>query len=143
MNGSTLVSTGELAANLAKWRVFDCRLDLANPKLGGEQYREAHVPGALFAHLDRDLSGRKTGANGRHPLPDPKTTTSGIYCLSAESRGGVDELCNRALEVGGSPAGATLDYGFMYGRSFCDPDGHHWEVVWMDQKAAEEGPPKH
>lgn len=72
MSGSTLVSTGELAANLAKWRVFDCRHDLANPKLGGEQYREAHVPGALFAHLDRDLSGRKTGANGRHPLPDPQ-----------------------------------------------------------------------
>jgi thiosulfate/3-mercaptopyruvate sulfurtransferase len=71
MSGSTLVSTGELAANLTKWRVFDCRHDLANPKLGGEQYREAHIPGALFAHLDRDLSGRKTGANGRHPLPDP------------------------------------------------------------------------
>ena len=72
MNGSTLVSTGELAANLAKWRVFDCRHDLANPKLGSEQYREVHIPGALFAHLDRDLSGRKTGANGRHPLPDPQ-----------------------------------------------------------------------
>ncbi|HEX2332133.1 MAG TPA: sulfurtransferase [Burkholderiales bacterium] len=72
MNGSTLVSTGELAANLSKWRVFDCRHDLANPKLGEQQYREAHIPGALFAHLDRDLSGRKTGTNGRHPLPDPQ-----------------------------------------------------------------------
>jgi thiosulfate/3-mercaptopyruvate sulfurtransferase len=72
MNGSTLVSTGELAANLAKWRVFDCRHDLAKPDLGGEQYREAHIPGALFAHLDRDLSGRKNGKNGRHPLPDPQ-----------------------------------------------------------------------
>jgi thiosulfate/3-mercaptopyruvate sulfurtransferase len=72
MNGFTLVSTSELAANIAKWRVFDCRHDLANPKLGGEQYREGHIPGALFAHLDRDLSGRKTGANGRHPLPDPQ-----------------------------------------------------------------------
>jgi len=72
MNGSTLVSTGELAANLSKWRVFDCRHDLANPKLGEQQYREGHIPGALFAHLDRDLSGRKTGANGRHPLPEPQ-----------------------------------------------------------------------
>jgi thiosulfate/3-mercaptopyruvate sulfurtransferase len=72
MNGSTLVSTGELAANLAKWRVFDCRHDLAHPRLGAEQYRAGHIPGALFAHLDRDLSGRKTGANGRHPLPDPQ-----------------------------------------------------------------------
>ncbi|HEV3008754.1 MAG TPA: sulfurtransferase [Burkholderiales bacterium] len=72
MSGSTLVSTGELAANLVKWRVFDCRHDLAKPELGEQHYREGHIPGALFAHLDRDLSGRKTGANGRHPLPDPQ-----------------------------------------------------------------------
>jgi len=72
MNGSTLVSTGELAANLVKWRVFDCRHDLAKPDLGEKQYREGHIPGALFAHLDRDLSARKTGKNGRHPLPEPQ-----------------------------------------------------------------------
>jgi len=72
MNGSTLVSTGELAANFQKWRVFDCRHDLASPELGEQQYREGHIPGALFAHLDRDLSARKTGRNGRHPLPEPQ-----------------------------------------------------------------------
>jgi len=72
MSGSTLVSTGELAANLVKWRVFDCRHDLAKPDFGEQQYREGHISGALFAHLDRDLSGRKTGQNGRHPLPDPQ-----------------------------------------------------------------------
>ena len=68
---TTLVSTAELAAHPG-WRVFDCRHDLAKPALGEEQYREAHVPGALFAHLDRDLSAPKTGRNGRHPLPEPK-----------------------------------------------------------------------
>jgi thiosulfate/3-mercaptopyruvate sulfurtransferase len=67
---STIVSTDELAAHPA-WRVFDCRHDLARPQLGEQQYREAHIPGALFAHLDRDLSGPKSGRNGRHPLPDP------------------------------------------------------------------------
>jgi thiosulfate/3-mercaptopyruvate sulfurtransferase len=72
MNGSTLVSTELLHKNLVKWRVFDCRHDLAKPELGEQQYREGHIPGALFAHLDRDLSGRKTGKNGRHPLPDPQ-----------------------------------------------------------------------
>jgi len=72
MNGSTLVSTAELAANLAKWRVFDCRHDLAKPELGEHQYREGHIQGALFAHLERDLSGKKTGRNGRHPLPEPQ-----------------------------------------------------------------------
>lgn len=67
---TTLVSTAELAAH-PQWRIFDCRHDLAKPALGEEQYREAHIPGALFAHLDRDLSAPKTGRNGRHPLPRP------------------------------------------------------------------------
>jgi thiosulfate/3-mercaptopyruvate sulfurtransferase len=69
MSGSTLVSTEALSRNLRRWRVFDCRHDLANPGLGEQQYRESHIAGALFAHLDRDLSGAKTGRNGRHPLP--------------------------------------------------------------------------
>jgi thiosulfate/3-mercaptopyruvate sulfurtransferase len=69
---TTLASTGELAANLVKWRVFDCRHDLARPDLGESQYRAGHIPGALFAHLDRDLSARKTGKSGRHPLPGPQ-----------------------------------------------------------------------
>jgi thiosulfate/3-mercaptopyruvate sulfurtransferase len=71
MNGSTLVSTDEVDKNLAHWRVFDCRHDLAKPALGEQQYREGHIPGAMFAHLERDLSGKKTGKNGRHPLPEP------------------------------------------------------------------------
>ena len=72
MSGSTLVSTAELEKSLPRWRVFDCRHDLARPELGGQQYKQGHIPGALFASLERDLSGRKTGSNGRHPLPDPQ-----------------------------------------------------------------------
>jgi thiosulfate/3-mercaptopyruvate sulfurtransferase len=68
---TTLVSTEELAAHLAVWRVFDCRHDLMKPELGAQQYREAHIPGALFAHLEHDLSAPKSGKNGRHPLPAP------------------------------------------------------------------------
>jgi thiosulfate/3-mercaptopyruvate sulfurtransferase len=70
MNGSTLVSTQALSAHLGRWRVFDCRHDLAQPALGEAQYRERHIPGALFASLDRDLSAPKSGRNGRHPLPE-------------------------------------------------------------------------
>lgn len=68
----TLVSTAELAAHLADWRVFDCRHDLVNPSIGAEQYAQSHLPGAAFASLDRDLSTAKTGRNGRHPLPAPE-----------------------------------------------------------------------
>ena len=72
---TTLVSTAELAAH-PDWRIFDCRHDLAKPTLGEEQYRDAHIPAALFAHLDRDLSAPKTGRNGRHPLPPPQVFVS-------------------------------------------------------------------
>ena len=67
---SPLVSTEALARHPG-WRIFDCRHDLGKPDWGTEEYTKAHVPGALFAHLDRDLSALKTGKNGRHPLPDP------------------------------------------------------------------------
>lgn len=74
MSSTTLVSPAELAGH-PEWRVFDCRHDLANPALGEQQYLADHVPGALFAHLDRDLSAPRTGLNGRHPLPEPATLT--------------------------------------------------------------------
>ena len=61
----------DLGRHLDDWRVFDCRHDLAKPSLGEEQYRQGHIPGALFAHLDRDLSAPRDGRNGRHPLPYP------------------------------------------------------------------------
>jgi len=67
-----LVSTEELAQH-PEWRVFDCRHDLADPAAGERLYLEAHLPGALHAHLDRDLSAVMNGRNGRHPLPEAKT----------------------------------------------------------------------
>jgi thiosulfate/3-mercaptopyruvate sulfurtransferase len=51
--------------------VFDCRFDLADADFGREAYLSGHIPGASFLDLERDLSGPKTGRNGRHPLPDP------------------------------------------------------------------------
>lgn len=74
------------------------------------------------------------------PIADPRETTEVIFALSAESRDEVDQLVDTALASGGSPAGETQDYGFMYGRSFADLDGHVWEVVWMSQEAVESGP---
>jgi uncharacterized protein len=73
-------------------------------------------------------------------LADPATQTEAILALSADSREAVDELADRALAAGGSPANEPMEYGFMYGRSFHDPDGHLWEVAWMDPVAVERGP---
>src|SRR5207237_63186 len=100
-----LVSTAELAAHLDRWRVFDCRHDLAKPQLGGEQYGEAHIPGALFASLDRDLSALKTGSNGRHPLPDPDAFADWLSRRAAHALGGGRN--GPPQEPGGSRGGAV------------------------------------
>jgi thiosulfate/3-mercaptopyruvate sulfurtransferase len=67
-----LVGAEEVAAHLddPAWRIFDCRHDLKQPEYGISAYGRGHIPGALFLHLDRDLSGRPEGGNGRHPLPE-------------------------------------------------------------------------
>jgi len=69
---STLIPTEALARHIddPAFVVVDCRHDLADAEAGERAYRAAHLPGAVFMHLDRELSGRKTGRNGRHPLPD-------------------------------------------------------------------------
>ncbi len=52
--------------------VCDCRFDLVDPLAGKKAYEEGHIPGAIYVNLDHDLSGEKTGQNGRHPLPTPE-----------------------------------------------------------------------
>ena len=63
----------------------------------------------------------------------PSTThTEALFAISCDSRAEVDRMVNQAIGAGGKPAMPPLDHGFMYGSSFYDPDGHHWEVLWMD-----------
>jgi len=69
----TVVTAAELADLLRRQPepvVVDTSFDLAATESGEQRYRESHLPGAHYLHLDRDLSGTKTGRNGRHPLPD-------------------------------------------------------------------------
>jgi len=65
--------------------------------------------------------------------------TEAIVALSCASRGEVDALTDRALASGAAPAMDPMDHGWMYVRSFYDPDGHHWELFWMGEKAELEG----
>jgi len=73
-------------------------------------------------------------------VADSTAQTEAILALSADSREDVDALVDKALASGGSPANEPMELGFMYGRSFQDPDGHQWEVFWMDPVAVEQGP---
>jgi thiosulfate/3-mercaptopyruvate sulfurtransferase len=69
-----IISSTQLSG-LSQAIVFDCRHDLMKPDWGKAQYDLSHVSFATFASLDHDLSGEKTGQNGRHPLPDKTTFT--------------------------------------------------------------------
>ena len=66
---------------------------------------------------------------------DTSSQTESLLAISCESRGAVDELVGKAIAAGGTHAMDPMDHGFMYGWSFYDPDGHHWEVMWMDAEA--------
>jgi uncharacterized protein len=70
-------------------------------------------------------------------IANAKETSEVLICMSSDSREAVDETVGKAGAAGGKidPA-PKQDYGFMYGRSFEDPDGHIWEVMWMDLEAA-------
>ena len=84
---TTLIGTSDLAARLddPSVAIVDVRHDLAQPDdWGMSQFRLGHIPGARFAHLDRDLSAAKSGRNGRHPLPESAA------CAAVFGRLGID-----------------------------------------------------
>jgi uncharacterized protein len=74
------------------------------------------------------------------PIADARDASEVLICLSADSREQVDSFVERAVAAGGTADPAPeQDYGVMYGRSVTDPDGHIWEIMWMDPAAAEQG----
>ena len=71
----------------------------------------------------------------KRPAGDPRQQTNALFALSVNSREEVDAMVHTAVAAGGSHALDPQDHGFMYGWSFYDLDGHHWEVFWMDPSA--------
>lgn len=84
---TTLISTNALALHVddPAYAIVDCRFRLDDVGWGEREYAKGHVPGAVYAHLDRDLSGAKTGANGRHPLPAPGALAHALSTFGIES----------------------------------------------------------
>jgi predicted lactoylglutathione lyase len=70
-------------------------------------------------------------------LFDTSPHTEGLFAVSCESRAEVDEIVKKAIAAGGKQAMDPVDHAFMYSWSFYDLDGHHWEPIWMDPKAAQ------
>jgi hypothetical protein len=100
-----------------------------DPKFTDEQATCMIVSEEAFVML---LVEKRFQDFARRPICDASRSTEGIFALTAGSRAEVDELVNAALAAGGTRAADPMDLGFMYGWSFYDPDGHHWEVFYMD-----------
>ena len=80
--------------------------------------------------------GVKARGGTSKAIADTRTSTEVLLAISRDSREDVDALLAQALAAGAAEPRPVQDYGFMYGRAFEDPDGHTWEVIWMDVEAA-------
>lgn len=73
----------------------------------------------------------------KRELCDTAKATEALMAISCNSKAEVDEMVRKAIDGGGTHAMDSQDHGFMYGWSFYDLDGHHWEVMWMDPNAVQ------
>lgn len=124
----------DLSASIAFYKAVGAE---QNPKFSDETAAMMSFSEAINVML---LTHAKYRQFTSKKIADAHTTSEVLICLSAESREGVDALVGSAEAAGGkTDPTPRQDFGLMYGRSFEDPDGHIWEVVWMDAKAAEQG----
>jgi predicted lactoylglutathione lyase len=72
----------------------------------------------------------------KKPIADANKTTEVLIALSTESKAKVNDMVDTAVKAGAVEARPPMDFGFMFGRSFHDLDGHIWEIFWMDPSAA-------
>jgi thiosulfate/3-mercaptopyruvate sulfurtransferase len=126
---STLISASDLVTQLSNphWAILDCRFDLADTGAGERAFRTDHIPGAQYAHLDRDLSAARTANTGRHPLPAPErfADTLGAWGISNDTQVVAYDADNGAyaarlwwmLRWLGHRAVAVLDGGYKAWRA--------------------------
>ncbi|MFI9776569.1 VOC family protein [Streptomyces sp. NBC_01003] len=105
-----------------------------NPQFSDETCASVVVSEHIVVML---LTKEKYAAFTKKTIVDSTKSTEVLLCLSAESREKVDELVDKAIAAGGTETGEKQDHGFMYGRAFDDPDGHTWEIMWMDPAAVQ------
>lgn len=100
---TALISTNELSLQLKdpNWVVIDCRFELTDKEWGAEEYAALHIPGAVYADLEKDVCGPVTPTSGRHPLPEPNNF------LAAMQRLGINNHCQVVVydATGGGMAG--------------------------------------
>ncbi len=103
-----------------------------NPQFTNEQAACLVISENIYAMLLTEEFFQSFIQNTKKEIADATKHTEVIVALSAESREEVNVLVNRALEAGATHYNEPVDHGFMYSWSFQDPDGHLWEIVYMD-----------
>ena len=124
--------------DLGRSRAFLEALGAVNePKFTDETAACMTLSDSIFVML---LTHDKFSQFTPRPIADAKKGSEVLLCLSSDSRESVDSTVARGVAAGGTADPAPKqDYGVMYGRSVADPDGHIWEIMWMDPAAAEQG----
>ena len=121
--------------DLTKSREFFGKLGFSfNPQFSNDEGACMVISDDIYAML---LTHPKFKQFSPNPIADATKSTEVLTCLSCESRGEVESLVQKAVAAGGRTFRAPQDYGFMYGNSFQDPDGHIWELMWMDPSAVQ------
>jgi thiosulfate/3-mercaptopyruvate sulfurtransferase len=141
----TLISTDDLSSRLSDgWAIVDCRYDLQNESWGHDQYRAAHIPGAVYVSLGEDLAAPRTGQNGRHPLPSVEALAAlfGRLAISPDTQVIAYDQDNGmyasrlwwSLRYLGHEAVAVLDGGWAKwmreGRPMRSGDEHRSSIVF-------------
>jgi uncharacterized protein len=130
---STKIAVNLPVKNLARSARFFTELGLARNKQLSNENMEAIVVSDDI-HLLLVVEPHFTAIT-RKKITDTATSSEAILQLQVDSRQRVDELADKAFAAGALAANEPNDQGFLYGRSFCDPDGHHWDVFCFDPGA--------
>ena len=116
--------------DLDRSKAFFDRLGFTfNPQFTDETAACMVIADDIYAML---LTHPKFKEFTKKDIADAHKTTEVLTCLSFDSKEKVNEIVDTAVAAGGTEAREPQDYGFMYGRSFNDLDGHIWEIIWMD-----------
>ncbi len=108
-----------------------------NPQFTDQTAACAVISEDIYAMI---LTHEKFKEFTKKEIADATKTTEVLTCLSSDSKDKVNEMVDKAIASGATEARDPMDYGFMYARSFNDPDGHIWEVMWMDMNAIPPNP---
>jgi predicted lactoylglutathione lyase len=127
---STKIFVNLPVTNLDTSKAFFTKLGFTiNPQFTDETAACVVISDDIFAML---LTHPKFKQFTSREIADAHKTTEVLTCLSCETKEKVDQMVETAIKSGGAKHRDPQDHGFMYERSFCDPDGHIWELVWMN-----------